>query len=138
MHRTPVDVKLRYTGKELKLHTDIMHVDDEMFLVMTADPLNLTLQCKVNYQTKNTLGFGLQGQLALLRSRDFKPTIVYIDPHSLFRVMTQDFLGVKVDVGGKGDFLSKVDAKIRRIKETYRKVKHGLPWKILWHMWFHD
>jgi hypothetical protein len=43
--------------------------------------------------------------------------------------MTQDFPGVELDVGGAGDYVAKVDAKIRRIKETYRKVKHGLPWK---------
>lgn len=84
MHGTPVDITLQYTGKELKLFMDVMHVDDEMFLVSTEDPLNLTLQCKVKNQ----------------------PTIVYIDLHSSFRAMTQDFLGVKVDVGGMGDFVS--------------------------------
>ncbi len=35
--------------------------------------------------------------------------------------MTQDFLGVEIDVRGAGDYVPKVDAKIRRIKETYRK-----------------
>jgi hypothetical protein len=44
--------------------------------------------------------------------------------------MTQDFPGVEIDVGGKGDFVVKVDAKIRRVKETYRKVKHGLLWSL--------
>jgi hypothetical protein len=70
---------------------------------------------------------GLQGQLALLRSRDFKPTIVYVDPLSSFRAMTLDFPGI---VGGMGDYVSKVDAKIRRIKEMYHKVKHGLAWQL--------
>jgi hypothetical protein len=31
--------------------------------------------------------------------------------------MTQDFLGVELDVGGASDYVAKVDAKIRRIKE---------------------
>jgi hypothetical protein len=44
--------------------------------------------------------------------------------------MTQDFPGVEIDVGGAGDYVLKVDAKIRRIKETYRKVKSGLPWEL--------
>jgi hypothetical protein len=131
VQRTPVDNTLRYTGKELRLYTDVMHVDREMFLVSTVDPLNLTLQTAVENQTKDVLGLGLQGQLAVLQSRDFKPTIVYMDPHSWFRAMTQDFPGVEIDIGGKGDHVSKVDMKIRRIKETYRKVKHGLPWKLL-------
>ncbi len=45
--------------------------------------------------------------------------------------MTQDFLGVTIDVSGAGDYVSKVDAKIRRIKDTYRKMKLGLPWDLL-------
>jgi hypothetical protein len=32
--------------------------------------------------------------------------------------MTQDFPGVELDIGGAGDYVSKADAKIRRIKET--------------------
>jgi hypothetical protein len=44
--------------------------------------------------------------------------------------MTQDFPGVEIDVGGAGDYVPKVDAKICRIKETYRKVKSGLAWEL--------
>jgi hypothetical protein len=54
---------------------------------------------------------------------------VYTDPYSSFKSMTQEFTGVEVDVGGASDYVPKVDAKIRRIKETYMCVKHGLPWK---------
>jgi hypothetical protein len=43
--------------------------------------------------------------------------------------MTQELAGVEVDVGGASDYVPEVDAKIRRIKETYMCVKHGLPWK---------
>jgi hypothetical protein len=52
------------------------------------------------------------------------------DPHSTFRSMTQDFSGVAIDVGGANDYVAKVDAKIRRLKETYRNVKLGSPWKL--------
>jgi hypothetical protein len=128
--RVPVDHTLRYVDKNLKLYTDVMHIDYEMFLVSVVDPLNLMLQCKLEKESRHDLGMGLQGQLAILRSRNFNPNIVYVDPQSAFRAMMQDFLAVKVDVGGAADYVSKVDAKIRRIKETYRKVKHGLPWKL--------
>jgi hypothetical protein len=55
---------------------------------------------------------------------------VYTDPHSTFISMTQDFPGVEIDVGGAGDYVVKVDAKIRRIKETYRTIKCGLSWSL--------
>jgi hypothetical protein len=128
--RMPVDHMLRHVDRNLKLYTDVMHLDKEMFLISAVDPVNLMLQSKIERESKQELGVGLQGQLAILRSRDFKPTIVYVDPQSTFRTMTQDFTGVEIDVGGKGDFVAKVDAKIRRVKETYRKVKHGLPWSL--------
>ena len=128
--RIPVDRTLCYMDKNLKLYKDVMHLDHEIFLISAVDPINLMLQSKIERESKQDLGLGLQGQLAILRSRDFKPTIVYVDPQSAFRAMTQDFPGVEIDVGGKGDFMAKVDAKIRRIKETYRKVKHGLPWSL--------
>ncbi len=55
---------------------------------------------------------------------------MYTDPHSTFRTMTQDFPGVKIDIGGAGDYVAKVDAKIRRIKETYHSVKSRLAWEL--------
>jgi hypothetical protein len=74
--RMPVDLTLRQVDKNLKLYTDVMHLDREMFLILVVDPINLTLQSKIERESKQELGLGLQGQLAILRSRDFKPTIV--------------------------------------------------------------
>jgi hypothetical protein len=44
--------------------------------------------------------------------------------------MMYNFPGVEVDVGGAGDYVPKVDAKICRIKELYRVVKSGLAWRL--------
>jgi hypothetical protein len=126
--RAKVDESLKTVTKSQKLFSDVMHIDTKMFLVTVTEPLNLTLQSKVDNESRMCLGMGLQGQLAVLRSRGYVPDTVYTDPHSSFRTMTQDFPGVTIDVGGAGDYVSKVDAKIRRIKDMYRKVKLGLPW----------
>jgi hypothetical protein len=107
-----------------------MHVDAKMFLISVTDPLNLTLQAGINSENRLELGMALQGHMAILRSRGYEPNVVYTDPHSSFKSMTQDFPGVEIDVGGAGDYVSKADAKNRRIKETYRKVKAGLPWEL--------
>jgi hypothetical protein len=107
-----------------------MHIDRQMIVISVTDPLNLTLQTKVQSENRLELGMALQGHLAVLRTRGFEPVIIYMDPHSSFRSMTQDFPGVELDIGGAGDYVSKADAKIRRIKETYRKVKSGLPWEL--------
>jgi hypothetical protein len=122
-----VDVSLKTVEKCQKLYSDVMHIDTKMFLVTVTEPLNLTLQSKVENESRMCLGMGLQGRLAVLRSRRYVPDTVYTDPQSSFRTMTQDFPRVTIDIGGTGDYVSKVDAKIRRIKDTYRKVKLGLP-----------
>ncbi len=128
--RVQVDLELRSTQKKLRLFSDVMHIDGSMFLITATDPLNLTLQCRVNSESRLDLGMVLQGHMSLLRSRGFEPTVVYTDPHSSLHSMTQDFPGVEVDIGGAGDYVAKADAKIRRVKETYRKVKAGLPWEL--------
>jgi hypothetical protein len=93
----------------------------QLFLVSAVDPLNLTLQSKVENVSQTALGLALQGYLAVLRSRDFNPQLVYIDPHSSFRAMTQDFLGVEINVGGPGDYIAKVKAKYAGSKRRTAK-----------------
>jgi hypothetical protein len=88
------------------------------------------LQCKIEQETQQVLGITLQGKLELLCSRGFVPTIVHTYQLSAFCALTTQFPGVVIDVGGAGDYVSKVDAKIRHIKELYRNVKEGLPWKL--------
>jgi hypothetical protein len=56
--------------------------------------------------------------------------MVYTDPQSAFCSLTIQYPGVVIDVGVTGDYISKVDAKIRCIKELYRSMKAGLPWKL--------
>jgi hypothetical protein len=125
-----LDVSLKCVTKSQSLYTDVMHIDTKKFMVSATEPLNLTLQSEVENEGKLALGMALQGQLAVLRSKGYIPEIVYNEPKSSFRYMTQDFPGITTDVGGMGDYVAKVDAKIRRVKDTYRKVKLGLPWKL--------
>jgi len=61
-----------------------MHLDRKMFLISAVDPINLMLQSRIERESKQELGLGLQGQLAILRLRGFKPTIVYVDLQSAF------------------------------------------------------
>jgi hypothetical protein len=129
--RMKVDISCRSVDKSLHLSTDMMHIDGDMFLILATEPLNLTLQSHIENEGKLALGMVLQGQLVVLHSRGFLPETVYTDPHNMFRSMTQDFAGVAIEVGGANDYyVAKVDAKICRIKETYRNIKLGLLWKL--------
>ena len=124
-----IDQHIVLEEKKQALTADVMHIDNQIFLV-TFEPLQLTLQCPIPNESQNQLGFALQGQLSILRSRNFIPTIVYVDPAKGFQGLTTAFPGVPIDLGGAGDHVAKVDTKIRRIKELYRCVKSSLPWKL--------
>jgi hypothetical protein len=64
--RVQVDIRLRRTEKKLHLFSDAMHIDNMMFLITATDPLNLTLQCRVNSESRLDLGMALQGHMSLL------------------------------------------------------------------------
>jgi hypothetical protein len=116
--------------KDQVLYADVMHVDGFKFLISVVEPLQLTIQAPLENETADQLGLALQGHLSLLRARGFKPNVVYVDPQSGFRALKNLFPGVLIDDGGASDYVPKVDSKIKRIKELYRAVKNGLPWKL--------
>ncbi len=127
--RVRFDETLKADDKDQVLFTDVMAIDTKHFLVSVCEPLQLTLQTPVISESVDDLGMALQSQLAVLRERGYKPTVVHVDPQSSFQALRTQFPGVVLDVGGARDFVAKVDAKIRRIKEAYRCIKAGLPWK---------
>ncbi len=125
--RAVYDNDLVMDQKKQSLFSDVMHVDSCRFLVTVCKPLQLVMQCAIERESANALGIALQGQLELLRSRGFTPIRVHTDPQSSFRTIATSFENVVIDVSGAGDFVPKVDVKIRRIKviEVSRQVYLG-------------
>jgi hypothetical protein len=128
--RTPVDHTAVMKEKLQVMYTDVMHIDGQKFLISVVEPLQLTIQAHLQNETASQLGLGIQGHLGVLTSRGFQPITIYTDPQAGFRTLVGQFPNVNVDIGGAKDFVSKVDNKIRRIKELYRSVKAGLPWSL--------
>ena len=92
--------------------------------------MQLILHTPIKEEKESSLGMAIQGQLQTLREKGFRPTVAHVDPHSMFRKLRTQFLGVLIDVGGARDHVPKCDAKIRHIKDTYRCVIAGLQWKL--------
>ena len=104
-----------------------MHIDGQMFLITASEPMQLTLQTPIKSESANALGMALQNQLQVLRERGFPPIKLSVDSASGFMSLRTQFPGLLIEPGGAKDHVVKVDAKIRRLKETYRSVKAGLP-----------
>jgi hypothetical protein len=128
--RAVVEEDLVLKEKNLILHSDVMHIDKNLFLVTVCDPLQLTLQVHIERDSHAVLGMALQGQLELLYSKGFKPIRVYVDPQSALKSLETKFPNVSIDVAGAKDYVPKADIKIRRIKERYRSIKTSLAWNL--------
>jgi hypothetical protein len=74
--------------KKQILHTNVMHLEGQHFMVTVCEPLQLVLQCPVERETVLVLGTALQNQIELLRCRGFVPIRVHTDPQSAFRTPT--------------------------------------------------
>lgn len=125
-----VDDDLLLDQKKQTLHMDVMLMDGQRLLITVCEPLKLTLKANKERESLSVLGRALQWQSEILRNRGFVPTRVHPDPQSAFRSMASQFENVVIDVGGAGNYVPKVDAKIQRIKEMYQSIKSGLAWNL--------
>jgi hypothetical protein len=64
--RAVVDDDLVLDKKRQTLHTDVMHIDGQRFLVTVCEPSCLTLQAHIERESQTVLGRALQEQLKLL------------------------------------------------------------------------
>ncbi len=55
--RAVIDDNLVLDKKKQTLYTDIMHIDGSKFLVMVCEPLQLTLQCRLNERRNRYLAW---------------------------------------------------------------------------------
>lgn len=96
--------------KRQALSSNVMPIDSQIFLITTCDPLQLTLQCPLTSESQNQLGLKLQGQLNILQSRGFIPTIIFTDLTKGFTGLVGAFPGVMLDPSGAEDHVAKVEA----------------------------
>ena len=128
--REEIDLNAKEERKIQVLTTDVMSINGELFLISIASPLELTMSTHLTSQSKPRLGEGLQAHINLLRSFGFDARMVVVDPLKGLVGLKGSFPGVEINPTGAGDHLHKVDAKIRRIKETARSIISGLPYML--------
>jgi len=124
------ETEIRAVPTAQKLTIDIMKIRSQPYLIAVAEPLDLILTTTVQNERTSGLEEGLQTLLNTASSYGFVVSHVYCDPQPALVALKGRFAGVVIDVAGAGDHLPKVDAKIKRIKETIRCVTAGLPYEL--------
>lgn len=131
--RAEIDEAIRVPGRRehCDIYSDVMYVRPQTGILVTlATPLGLVMVNAVKNQSANELGGALLAQVKTLRSRGFDVQVAHVDPQSSLRALQGQFESFQLEVGGAGDHLELVDAKIRRLKEMMRSVIAGLPYKL--------
>ena len=127
-HKDTFDIGIKEQITVQELTSDVMYAAGKKFLISLASPLQLTICLPVKTLGKKTLGSALQSHLELLRMFSFDARVVFVDPLKALLSLRGSFPGVEVQATGAGDHLSKVDIRIRRIKEMARSIISNLDW----------
>ena len=123
VRRTEIDLFIKAEQPiPQRMYSDVFAIREQRFLMTLAEPLGLVLTTHAERKTTEELGLALHGQINVVRSRGFKPQVVYMDPQPALKALQHQMTGVEVDVSGAGDHLDKIDGKIRRLKELYCSV----------------
>ena len=112
--RAEIDDAVRKPGRreQCELFSDVMYVRERGVLVTLAEPLGLLMVNNLETQTANEIGGALVSHASALRSRGYDVQVAHVDPQSSMRTLQGQFETFELDVGGAGDHLEKVDAKI--------------------------
>ena len=121
---------------------DIMYVDGVASLIGVATPLDLTMAVSLlsfdTFQSSRSAAVvkkGLDGFISTLTSRNFVTRLIMSDGEGAVGAIKDDLnlLGIEVDVSGAGGHVSRVEHRIRTIKEQNQVrayMSHKLPFTL--------
>lgn len=120
------------------LAVDIMFVDGVPSLIGVSTPLDLTLAVSLtSFETSKAsraaavIKKGLVEMVSTLRSRNFLVKTIMTDGEGSIGAVSSELkmLGIEVDISGAGGHVSRVERRIRTIKERVRAhISHKLPY----------
>jgi hypothetical protein len=117
---------------DLLMFADIMIIASEEYLVTITKPLGLLVVCHLADRKTAFLSRALNSMSKQYRARSFKITRILSDREGgLYKL--RDALadaGIVVDPAGAGSHVGTIEVQIKLIKESFRSVLHGLPFRL--------
>ena len=118
------------------LHTDIMFVHKDSYLISVATPLDLTMVKHLGRgagaRTKASLLKAIKGQIFLLRSQNFECSVILSDKEAGLKSLASELnaMGIRLNPAGSGRHVPVIEKKIRQVKERIRAHVNILPFKL--------
>lgn len=133
--KTPLAIKAEYIPRPLRvglvMHSDIMFIDKDPYLVTVTTPLGLTVVHHLNGTTKGlNLLKRLKEIVSLYKTENFVIENILTDGDSAMLTIVDELnaLAIRVEVSGSGQHVPLVENKIRQIKERVRAHVTTLPY----------
>lgn len=130
MKFTPVDKTLILARTAQHMFCDVMAVMGQKFMFSIVMPMNLVITSKAHSEKAKELGACVQDAISILQAHRFSVTHVTVDPHASMKCLVGKFPGCKVEVAGPEDHLPPCDTRMRRAKDTLRKIYGSVPWEV--------
>ena len=125
----PVKVEVGRTDQHL--HCDIMYLDESIFLVTVAKPLNLLLVSSLG-KSKGTTGVvaAVRTQMDLLKQKGFIVRKMSVDADPVFVSLKKLMNDLEIEICGAGSHEPIVERAIRVIKDRVRSVLASLSYHL--------
>jgi hypothetical protein len=135
--KTPLAIKAEYIPSPLRvglvMHSDIMFIDKDPYLVTVTTPLGLSVVHHLNGTTKGIhLLKRLKEIIGLYKTEKLVIENILTDGDSAMLAIVDELstLRIRVEVSGSGQHVPLVENKIRRIKERVRAHATTLPYML--------
>ena len=126
--------------EEQTLAIDVMFVEGVPSLVGVSSPLDLTLAVSLtsldtskSTRCASVIKKGIMDMVSTLRSRNFFVTIIMTDGEGAIGAVSTELkqMGIELDVSGAGGHVSRIERRIRMIKERVGPhMSHKLPYEL--------
>lgn len=122
----------RDVKKQQNLHSDLMFVEGETFLLTVSEPLNLTMVKHIPSKGKITLSGALEEMITMYRTRGFDPQVIKTDNEPGMSAGRSEIskLDLLYEPVPPGTHVPIVERMIRTVKDSVRSVLMSLPFSL--------
>ena len=115
-----------------ELHSDVMWVRKQAYLVSVSWPLDLTLVTAMPGEKTEHLCAAMAGHVATLGQHHADTTVIFVDRAKAMIGVKERLgeIGIKVGICGAGDHVGRVENRIKTIKEKLRTLINRLPFEL--------
>jgi len=115
-----------------ELHSDVMWVRKQPFLVSVSWPLDLTLVTAMPGEKAEHLCAAMAGHVATLGQHHANTTVVFVDRARAMNGVKERLgeVGIRVSICGAGDHVGRAENRIKTIKEKIRTLIDRIPFEL--------